>query len=73
MVIIELIKINIYNSKSIHIRKLSTNNSKTDDGNDKFTNNYKLSSFQKETLICLMLGEGYLEKTKSNHNTRSRL
>lgn len=56
------------------IKKLST---KIDNNKDKYTNTYKmqyaLSSFQKEALIGLMLGDGYLERIKSTHNTRLRL
>jgi hypothetical protein len=38
-----------------------------------YKKNYKLNLEQKETLIGIMLGDGYLERKNSNFNTRLRL
>jgi hypothetical protein len=39
----------------------------------KYKNEYELTSIQKEGLIGLILGDGFLERGKSTHNTRIRI
>jgi len=39
----------------------------------KYKNEYELTSIQKEVLIGLILGDGFLERGKSTHNTRIRI
>ena len=62
-------KFRVYSAK----RELSTK----DLSNVKYTTKYKtefvLSSEQKEALIGIILGDGFLERNKPNHNTRLRI
>lgn len=57
------------------VRKIHTKNNRSD--NYKYTSNYKkeyvLNTFQREALIGLILGDGFLERTKPHHNTRLRI
>ena len=39
----------------------------------KYKNEYELTSIQKEALIGIILGDGFLERGKSTHNTRIRI
>ena len=39
----------------------------------KYKNEYELTSIQKEALIGIILGDGFLERGKPTHNTRIRL
>lgn len=52
---------------------ISTNSTNTLKFKNKYKEEYKLTKFQKEALIGLILGDGFLERTKSNHNTRLRI
>lgn len=49
---------------------ISINSTNTLEFNNKYKKEYKLTEFQKEALIGLILGDGFLERTKPNHNTR---
>lgn len=52
---------------------ISINNTNTLEFNNKYKKEYKLTEFQKEALIGLILGDGFLERTKPNHSTRLRI
>jgi hypothetical protein len=56
------------------IRKIYTSNFKEEFRlNNKYKKEYTLNKFQKEALVGIMLGDGYLERAKPNHNTRLRI
>lgn len=59
--------------KKAYISTNSTNSTNTLKFNNKYKEEYKLTKFQKEALIGLILGDGFLERTKPNHNTRLRI
>jgi len=74
-------RLNLYGSYSMNIyaldnlkRKFSTGRVNKDVLNIKFTVKYKteyqLTLEQKEAIIGIILGDGYLERSKPNHNTR---
>jgi hypothetical protein len=48
-----------------------------EDSNSKYTTGYKkqyeLSLIQKQALIGIILGDGFLERVKASHNTRLRI
>lgn len=50
------------------IRRFSTNNLSSKDKKE-----FELSSYQKDALIGIILGDGYLERTKQTWNTRLRV
>jgi len=39
----------------------------------KYKREYKLTPFQKQALVGIILGDGYLERAKSSYNTRLRI
>jgi hypothetical protein len=55
----------------------STRNYSTDVKNIKYTANYRkeyvLNDIQKEALIGIILGDGFVERAKPSHNTRIRI
>jgi hypothetical protein len=58
---------------NLPIINISTNSTNTLKFNNKYKEEYKLTEFQKEALISLILGDGFLERTKPNDNTRLRI
>jgi hypothetical protein len=52
---------------------ISTNSAEIPEFNNKYIKEYKLTKFQKEALIGLILGDGFLERIKPSHNTRLQI
>ena len=73
------LNLNLFSSQKIHISSQSKRgfSTKKDLSDVKYTNKYKneyiLSLEQKEALIGIILGDGYLDRTKPTHNTRLRI
>ena len=67
----------IFNKLSIinFIKKvyISTNSAEIPEFNNKYIKEYNLTKFQKEALIGLILGDGFLERIKPSHNTRLQI
>lgn len=76
-----ILKLNLFGThrliSSISYQSKRGLHTKKDLSDVKYTNKYKkeyvLSIIQKETLIGIILGDGFLDRAKPNHNTRLRI